>query len=274
MLILVSRATLGYTERLNCSSIRLLDLKPGSGEEIVHFNLKIHSLDNLPDYIALSYTWGDPMDTVSILCDGKIVKVTRNLNNALWQLRENRKGLLRRKYSKLCRSQTLRFWVNAVCINQSDRKEKSFQVGLMAEVYQCACHVFAWLGPAVKNTDVVVDYLNEIGEIAEACGMAEGCEPLVSIWLDMISTPEHRRLDPPYIQLRRLDGTSFLVPRVVLKDLFDSIGGWAGQNDLLPLTGMKEFFTRPWWGRIWVLQEVTFAKNTDFICGSKMISKT
>jgi hypothetical protein len=60
MLILLSRAALEYSERLNCRSIRLLDLKPGGGEEMIHFDLETHSLDNLPDYIALSYTWGEP----------------------------------------------------------------------------------------------------------------------------------------------------------------------------------------------------------------------
>jgi hypothetical protein len=252
----------------------LLDLKPGSGEEIIHFELGTHGLDNLPDYIALSYTWGDPLDTVSVLGDGKIVKVTRTLKNALWQLREDRKGLLRQKYPGVRRSQSLRLWIDAVCINQLDQEEKSFQVGLMAEIFRRACNVFAWLGPADENTDIVVDYLDEIGKIAEACGMAEGCEPYVSIWLDMISTPENRRFDSAYIRFQRFDGTTFSVPRVELKNLFDSISGRTGQDNLLPLAGIKEFFTRPWWGRIWVLQEVTFAKDTDFICGSKMINKT
>jgi hypothetical protein len=253
----------------------LLDLKPGRGEEVIHFDFKTHSLDNCPDYIALSYTWGNPVDTVSVLGGGKVVEVTRNLKDALWQLRENRKALLRQKHSGLHHSQSLRFWVDAICINQLDQEEKSFQVGLMAEIYQRAWHVFAWLGPADKDTDMVVNYLNKIGKKAEVCGMADGCEPYVSIWLDMRFTPvAHRQVNSPYLSFQRLDGTVFSVSRVALKTLFDSISGWAGQDDLLPLAGMKKFFTRSWWGRIWVLQETTLARDTDFICGSKMINKT
>ena len=140
---------------------------------------------------------------------------------------------------------------------------------------QHAWHVFAWLGPADENTDMMVDYLNKIGEKAEACGMTEGCEPYVSIWREMAFGPAgHRKVDSPYIIFERLNGTKFSVPRVTLKSLFDSISGWAGQDNLLPIAGMKRFFTRPWWGRIWVLQEVTFAKDADFICGSKKISKS
>jgi hypothetical protein len=145
----------------------------------------------------------------------------------------------------------------------------------MAEIYQRACHVIAWLGPADKNTDMVVDYLNMIGEEAEACGMAEGCEPYRDIWLDMAFAPlGHRRFDSPYILLQKIDGTVFSVSRVTLKHLLDSISGWAGQDGLLPVAYMKEFFNRTWWGRIWVLQEITFAKNADFICGSRIITKT
>src|SRR5690242_3287097 len=274
MLIVVRQATLGYSESLSRRSIRLLDLKPGNGEQTICFDFETHSLDNCPDYIALSYTWGDPMDTVPVLGDGKIINVTRSLKNALWQLREDRKRLVRQKHSGLRHSQSLRFWIDALCINQLDQEEKSFQVGLMAEIYQRAYHVFAWLGPADENTDMVMDYLNDMGERAEACGMAEGCEQYVSIWLDMLSVPEHRQFRPQKFHFRRIDDTSYSVERMLLRNLFESISGWAGQKNFLPLAGMKEFFTRPWWGRIWVLQEVTFAKDTDFVCGSKTISKT
>jgi hypothetical protein len=275
MLKVTSRATLEYSESLCHRSIRLLDLKPGSGEEVVHFDVETHSLDHHPDYVALSYTWGDPADTISVLCGGRIVNVTRNLRNALWQLRENRKKLLRQKHSTLRRSQSLRLWIDAVCIDQLNPDEKSFQVGLMAEIYERACHVIVWLGPADKNTDMVVDYLNMIGEKAEACGMAEGCEPYRDVWLDMAFAPlGHHRFDSPYIRFQKIDGTVLSVSRMTLRCLFDSISGWAGQDSLLPVAGMKEFFTRPWWGRIWVLQEITFAKNADFVCGSRIITKT
>lgn len=274
MLIIVRRATLEHSESLSRRSIRLLDLKPGNGEQTICFDFETHNLDSYPDYIALSYTWGDPMDTVPVLGDGKIVDVTRNLKNALWQLREDRKKIVRQKHSGLRCSQSLRFWIDALCINQLDQEEKSFQVKLMAEIYERAYHVFAWLGPADVNTDMVIDYLNRIGEIAEACGMDEGYKQYVPTWLDMLLIPEHRQSSSTYIRFQRSDGTSFSVPRLVLKSLFDSISGSAGQEDLLPLGSMKKFFARPWWGRIWVLQEITSAKEANFLCGFKTINKT
>ncbi|KIM93230.1 hypothetical protein OIDMADRAFT_93592, partial [Oidiodendron maius Zn] len=37
-------------------------------------------------------------------------------------------------------------WIDAVCINQKDPEEKSWQVGLMRRVYLQAERVLVWLG--------------------------------------------------------------------------------------------------------------------------------
>jgi hypothetical protein len=42
---------------------------------------------------------------------------------------------------------------------------------------------------------------------------------------------------------------------------------WA--QGLLPDAGMHLLLTRPWWGRIWVLQEITLPENTEFVCGTR-----
>jgi hypothetical protein len=147
--------------------------------------------------------------------------VTRNLKEALWQFREDRKRLVRPKSSTMPRSQLLHFWIDAICIDQTNNKEKSFQVGLMTEIYQRACHVFAWLGPADKSSDVAIRCINTIGTMAEASGM---------------------------------------------EDAFDAF-----QQIQLPITGLKDFFTRLWWTRMWILQEITLSRDTHFICGAQRL---
>jgi hypothetical protein len=67
-------------------------------------------------------------------------------------------------------TQPLYFWIDAVCINQSNDKEKGCQVGRMADIYQQACNVIVWLGPADNSSDVAMDCLNTLGAKAEACG--------------------------------------------------------------------------------------------------------
>lgn len=39
------------------------------------------------------------------------------------------------------------FWIDAVCINQKDREEKSAQLPLMTAIYKRASRVIVWLGP-------------------------------------------------------------------------------------------------------------------------------
>jgi hypothetical protein len=70
----------------------------------------------------------------------------------------------------------LSFWIDAVCINQPDEKDKSCQVGLMAETYRQAYSLVALLGSVGGGSYLVLDYLKKLGENAEACGMDHGHE--------------------------------------------------------------------------------------------------
>jgi hypothetical protein len=260
---------------LKAQEIRLLDLKYGKGEEILHFNLQTYSLDSHPDYIALSYTWGNPKDTSPVLCDGKTTKITKNLRDALWQLREDRKRLTRKCYAKNGLARPLLVWIDAVCINQEDQKEKSVQVGLMANIYQEAYKVIVWLGPSDHSSDSIVDYLNEFGAKAEACHLELGYVPQRKLWQDMASmTTDNQCLGQPYVSFVDVDGRIMEIPVMTLQELFHSVNSSPNQDYLLPVAGIKQFFTRAWWGRIWVLQEVTLPKDVEFICGSKTLTRS
>ncbi|KAH8701244.1 heterokaryon incompatibility protein-domain-containing protein, partial [Phaeosphaeriaceae sp. PMI808] len=216
------------------------------------------SLSAHPDYIALSYTWGNANDTSPALCDGKKIKITafcdgkkinitKNLREALWQLRESRNSLARKFLSKNRLAQPLYFWIDAVCINQSDKEEKSCQVGLMADIYRQAYNVIVWLGPSDDSSDSIVDYLNGFGAKAEDCHMETGHEPYRKVWRDMASmTPAKQGLRQSHIFIRDVDGSVTTVSMSSLQKLFRSISGWHDQDDLLPIAGMMRFFTRPW----------------------------
>jgi hypothetical protein len=79
------------------------------------------------DYVALSYTWGDPKETREIFVNGKSVQVTVNLEAALRVLR-----------GKAPVKAGLKLWIDALCINQEDNDEKEVQVKRMADIYQRA----------------------------------------------------------------------------------------------------------------------------------------
>lgn len=168
---------------------------------------------------------------MNLLCNGKTIAVTRNLHEALWQLRENRKRLARLKRYTRSHNQPLHFWIDAICINQGNNKEKSFQVGLMREIYEWADHVFVWLGPADKSSDAAIRCIETIGSKAEACGFEDGTELGAKIWheIEFVSGGYQRVVsaNPWY-------GNA-------MKSLFDFISGRSSQSNVLPITDLKKF---------------------------------
>ena len=145
----------------NPFDIRILTLEPaqaaGSGKASsrsrhsirrIQCSLEVVSLDENPDYEALSYTWGapvhDPLSRYDVRPWAAVeqcqLTMTRNLHDALQQLRY--------EHSKR------RLWVDALCINQKDRRERSRQVAIMARIYSGAKGVIAWLGLNNPDHDV------------------------------------------------------------------------------------------------------------------------
>ncbi|KFA68957.1 hypothetical protein S40285_06997 [Stachybotrys chlorohalonatus IBT 40285] len=131
--------------------IRLLHLLPAESDEPISCNLTVVSLDDRPQYEALSYVWGKPVETSApkniVNLEGMGVSVTPNLLLALHRLR-------------LLPNEGLRtLWVDALCINQSDLDERSQQVSIMRDIYASAGHVLIWLGEGDDDTDAAFGWM-------------------------------------------------------------------------------------------------------------------
>lgn len=109
----------------------------------IHCSFSIVSLDDDPQYDALSYVWGDASEVCHIILDGMTIPVTANLYEALSQVRHN----------------TTTLWVDALCINQSDLPERSQQVSLMHRIYTQASSVLISLGQTYNGSDAVIDFI-------------------------------------------------------------------------------------------------------------------
>lgn len=91
-----------------------------------------------PSYRALSYVWGGAPGPPSIIVNGKEFLVTDSLHGAaLLHLRRDTDSLI--------------FWIDAICINQSDLIERGQQVTHMRDIYQGAAEVVVRLGPEAKT---------------------------------------------------------------------------------------------------------------------------
>jgi Heterokaryon incompatibility protein (HET) len=129
-------------EPLGSNDIRLLKpLRQPSNDlsfEVVHV-----SFSSKPHYAALSYTWGPPGDTHSVLLNEQPFPIRENLYDALLQLQNSK---LVDKY----------LWVDAICINQGENydalNERSVQITLMKQIYEQAAKVFVWLGKPENET--------------------------------------------------------------------------------------------------------------------------
>jgi len=129
-----------FYEPINTESkeIRLLRLSarysPGLPAlcEIFH-----SSLDDNPQYEALSYSWGDAELRDAIIVNDHPASVTVNLARALEDIRFD--------------GRTRILWVDALCIDQKNIKERNHQVKHMGSIYQKAERVVVWVGRPTKK---------------------------------------------------------------------------------------------------------------------------
>ncbi|KAE9966629.1 hypothetical protein EG328_008794 [Venturia inaequalis] len=110
--------------------------------------------ENPPQYVAISYTWGDAGDKKDIILDGHTISVTANLHGALEAVRRKNEALF--------------VWADALCINQQDLEEKSQQVQLMSTIYSTAASVAIWLGPEEDDSSLAMEFLGGVAERADS----------------------------------------------------------------------------------------------------------
>ena len=175
----------------------------------------------LSQFIALSYTWGEPKFDESILIDGHSFPVTKNLKDALVRLRTTPRPGINLPYKAVQPTESY-WWIDAICVNQADIDERNAQVLLMRRIYHKASMVRIWLGEEGEDSDHAFRIVEELDKPLpyRAPGVADP-EPLV------VGDDERRK-------------------------------NWAA---------MVSLFSRPWWHRVWVRQEV--ALNTQIVvsCG-------
>lgn len=109
-----------------------------------------------PRYKALSYEWGlppsNPSDNPVMLLDNHPIHIRQNLYDALKSIINN--------HHPIYGESPLYLWVDALCINQLDDKEKGHQVRLMRDIYKDAEQVIIWLGMGTEYTERAIEIIN------------------------------------------------------------------------------------------------------------------
>jgi hypothetical protein len=215
------------------------------------------------EYTALSYVWGDPTQKTAITVQyewpdvyGNLSKeivsvlVTVNLASALLHLRYSRKPLV--------------LWIDAICINQVDVAEKSSQIMKMADIYERARNTVVWLGPAADDSDKVMKDLWYLGFDARRYrffGPGNRLDLILSEFSNWHTKGKYPRDD----RGRSLE--SFM-----LEIYAQGLG--KGYKAFRDLQALETFLNRPWWTRVWVLQEFGKSKAVTFLCGLAILEDT
>lgn len=216
--------------------IRLLSLEPSKvGDEPLQLSLYTVPLDCPGRYEALSYTWGETLPKFDVRVNGFSFQIGGNLHSALRQLRHQ--------------DQRRRLWVDAICINQNDIQEREEQVSIMRGIYGTASSVIAWIGESDGSSDEMAFDL-----------------------MDQILNQIHSRAVLNRFLAADMAPTSSEFSLAIHKDNID----WIRSVTSLGLVGspwldLLHLLQRPWFSRVWIIQEVVMATDVTLRCGERTL---
>ncbi|KAK6435313.1 hypothetical protein LTR95_008495 [Oleoguttula sp. CCFEE 5521] len=126
--------------------IRFLEILQAPQDGLIQCKLTTWLFANAPPYTAISYTWGDPADTTVIIVNSTRMTVRENCAYALRQASWYGVGYL---------------WVDAICIDQSNDKEKGCQVQIMGDIYRDAKNALTCVGRTADDSIFLCQFLAE-----------------------------------------------------------------------------------------------------------------
>ncbi|RFU26979.1 hypothetical protein B7463_g9376, partial [Scytalidium lignicola] len=170
-------------------------------------------------YEALSYTWGTDEATEQLHCENSIIWLRPNLASALRRLR--------------LASGIRNLWIDYLCINQENAKERGEQMKFMHKIYGRASQVITWIGEQDETSNMVMDYISKL-------------DPILSL-LEFDNWKKSWTV-------RNLE--AHLLER----------------DDETWTKAVSQFLSRSWFRRVWVQQEAAVCRNTIVLCGDMTVT--
>ncbi|KAI4949260.1 hypothetical protein J4E91_005724 [Alternaria rosae] len=197
------------------------------------------------NYLAMSYAWGDPRAPKKhIFVNGHRHEVTESLHAGLSQFRKMEYFLNRGKV-----------WIDALCINQSkdeaNKKEKKAQLRLMGSIYRNAGNIIVWLGEADAYSEKAIKSLQSTSLLyrTEYIETFDNADPYLAT--------AHREVAYFRMKASMIKWSKFLREHNVSDPV----------NDV----AMYKFFDRPYWRRLWIIQELANGRaGMPIVCGSRV----
>lgn len=213
------------------SHIRLLEILEGDPGKRVVCQLSSWLIETAPSYYAISYTWGEPRPTSLIIINGRHTEVGNNCEYVMRQAYNSGAS----KY----------FWIDALCIDQASKQEKTHQVALMGRLYERASHVFACVGEHADGSEFLVRTIDKHSRLLSRIHqhIVDSGHRSSKLWT----------IENPIPMGRRLSVQCFFAMD-------------AGTRHRLA-EAVISFMRRSYFSRVWVLQELQLASTTSFCCG-------
>ncbi|XPS79539.1 hypothetical protein M3J09_011520 [Ascochyta lentis] len=236
-----------------------------------------------PSYETLSYVWGQPDFSDSIIVNNQQLHITPSLATILPNLRLEAEPRL--------------LWIDAICINQKDLVERAQQVKLMRKIYSSCRHVLAWVGPTQVTVDgVPFEHLNVEPEYWRR--QAEQLQCLEKEQVDRLKEPQREEFEA---KQKKVAAAMELLRKIVDRDLhtlgtleenyarehrsLDSHKEVREREEEHPGSYAQSATTKRmqlddeayvlasllryprFWGRVWIVQEMSCAPQVTLLCG-------
>jgi heterokaryon incompatibility protein (HET) len=208
------------------NEIRLLRLYRGQDGSISGtLESFLRNSPQTPQYKALSYAWEAPIYTWSIAIDGKELPVLQSL---------------RPFTDMLCCSEPfcedIWWWIDSICIDMQNFKERDAQVCHMGEIYRQAEETWVWLGPRFSDSDEAIDFLKDLRTLK--------CEYELTF------------------------GENESIVKKLLLEY-----GLRDEGYRSKWVAIENLLQRRWFTRVWTVQEFILSSKVTFYCGSKSIDR-
>ena len=221
------------------------------------------------------------MDTTIIICNNKALPIRSSLYAALICFEEG-------AALPLCP-----LWIDAICLNQNNADEKARQIPRMGNIYRGAERTLIWLGEEAENSSIAMKFLGDLyrhtqngesAKVAELVAPLKNTSPAFRETFVAIITPlsngepaKARKilqtlmedsnaitefLDDLEVQLKE---GNLLRAHFAIADLV------RGENERNLVSSLQALFSRSWFDRVWVLQELLLSTSPVIVCGTLSI---
>ncbi|KAK0912450.1 hypothetical protein LTR02_002834 [Friedmanniomyces endolithicus] len=216
-------------------TIRLLKITRISHSDFLHctmIHMDRYNLLSGSGFIALSYRWGDESIIGTMQLRNVFMHGTTEIaeDYETKELPQSTLDMLVELY-KTERITDRWFWIDVLCLNQADILEKSAQVRLMGSIFELASEALVYVGPEIESTALAMDF-----------------------W---------EKLRVTFAELPRVDADGKMLYQSHEELLRYTDTTWASPE----WEAMQKHLTRPWFRRLWVMQEAVLPRSVIYVWG-------